>query len=310
MPAAIKLQPKTNCYRLMLLFMAALFGMQLHAASVMTTNGRVQGKILSENADAVRVETDFGSTQIIKRLDILIIYDDTGNVLWQNPDIVASNTAGGATPAATDAPLAKVYSVEIHSGMGLSSPSSIFSSFYASSGPDYHYEFAGEAAGLWHFTDSDSLVLGAGFAQRNFTAAGINLNGQRGSATWSMQFVDTRIGYRLQGNLGFAELGFLYAIPLGNVPVQHQSGAGATSINATGIAQQAYGAIYLSAGFNWRLNDRMALLTFGRMDQGLGSVVRGEVATQVDFAGKAESTATLALVPWSVGVYLGASYRL
>ncbi len=310
MPAAIKLQPGTNSYRLLLLFMAALSSVQIHAASVMTTNGRLQGKILNQNADAVTVETDSGSTQVIKKLDILIIYDDAGNALWQNPDIVASDTAGGATPAATDTPLAKVYSVEVHGGMGLSSPSSIFSSFYASSGPDYHYEFAGEAAGLWHFTDNDSLVLGAGFAQRNFTAAGINLNGQRGSATWSMQFVDTRIGYRLQGNLGFAELGFLYAIPLRNVPVQHQSGAGTTSINATGITQQSYGAIYLSAGFNWRLNDRMALLTFARMDQGLGSVVRGEVATQVDFAGKAESTATLALVPWSVGVYLGASYRL
>lgn len=296
--------------RFMPLLTAALIVLPVHAASVMTTNGRVQGKILSENADVVTLETDPGLTQVIKRLDILIIYDDAGNVLWQNADIVTNDAPPSQGAEPTETPLAKTFSIELHGGMGLSSPSSIFSSFYASSGPDYHYEMAGEAAGLWHFTGSDALVVGMGFAQRNFTAAGINLNGQRGSSTWSMQFADTRIGYRLQGNLGFAELGLLYAIPLGTVAIQHQSGAGTASITDAGLAQQSYGAIYLAAGFNWRLNDRMALLTFARMDQGLGSVVRGQVATQVDFAGKAESTATLALVPWSVGVYLGASYRL
>lgn len=288
----------------------ALFSGVSYAASVMTTAGPVQGKILSENAETVTVAAETGSTQVIKRLDILIIYDDAGNVLWQNPDIVSSDTTPETRPAAAELPLSREFSAELRGGMGVSSPSSIFSSFYASSGPDYHYEIVGEAAGLWHFTKSDALVLGIGFAQRNFTAAGINLNGQRGSATWAMQFVDTRIGYRLQGNLGFAELGLLYAMPLGTVAVQHQSGAGTAMVTAPQIAQQSYAAVYLAAGIQWILTDRIALLTFARMDQGIGAAVRGEVATQVDFAGKAESTATLALVPWSLGLYFGINYRL
>jgi hypothetical protein len=288
----------------------ALLSSVSYAASVMTTNGRVQGKILSQNAEAVTVGAESGSTQVIKRLDILIIYDDAGNVLWQNPDIVPVDTAQEVGPTTAETPLRREFSAELRGGMGVSSPSSIFSSFYSSSGPDYHYEIVGEAAGLWHFTASDSLVFGMGFAPRNFTAAGINLNGQRGSATWSMQYVDTRLGYRLQGNLGFAELGLLYAMPLGTVAVQHQSGAGTSMVTAPQIAQQSYGAIYLAAGMHWNLNDRIALLTFARMDQGIGAAVRGEVATQVDFAGKAESTATLSLVPWSVGIYFGLNYRL
>jgi hypothetical protein len=291
------------------LLIAQLSG-EIDAASVMTTNGRVQGKILTENAETVTVGAESGSTQVIKRFDILIIYDDAGNVLWQNPDIASSEAVKEAAPAASELPLRKIFSAELHAGGGLSSPSSLFSSFYASSGPDYHYEIVTEAAALWHFTESDALVFGLGYGYRNLTAAGINLNAQRGTATWPLNLFDTRIGYRMQGSFGFAELGFLYALPLGTVSVQHQSAAGTAKIAAPQLAQQSYGAVYLAAGFSLPLNDKMALLTFARMDQGLGAAVRGEVATQVDFAGKAESTTTLALVPWSVGVYLGVNYRI
>jgi len=280
------------------------------AASVMTKNGPVHGKILVENAETVTVGAESGSTQIIKRLDILIIYDDAGNVLWQNPEIVSSDAAKDFVPAPAEVPLRKTFSAELRAGGGLSSPSSLFSSFYATSGPDYHYEIVAEAAGVWHFTASDALVVGLGYGHRNLTAAGINLNAQRGTATWPLHFLDTRIGYRLQGSFGFAEIGFLYALPLGTASVQHQSAAGTANITAPQLAQQSYGAVYLAAGFSLPLNDKMALLTFVRIDQGLGAAVRGEVATQVDFAGKAESTTTLALVPWSVGLYFGVNYRL
>jgi len=299
-----------KCGSLNLLLFGLLCNAGAFAASVMTTNGRVQGKILSENAESVTVGDDLGSTQIIKRLEILIIYDDAGNVLWQNPDIVANDAAKETAPAAAEIQVRKIFSAEVHAGMGLSSPSSLFSSFYASSGPDYHYEIVAEAVGLWHFTDSDALVVGLGYGQRNLRAAGINLNAQRGTATWPLNFFDTRIGYRMQGSFGFVELGLLFALPLGTASVHHQSAAGTTTLVAPQLAQQSYGAVYLAAGFLLPINDRIAILTFARMDQGLGAAVRGEVATQVDFAGKAESTTTLALVPWSVGLYFGVNYRI
>ena len=72
------------------LLIAQLSG-EIDAASVMTTNGRVQGKILTENAETVTVGAESGSTQVIKRFDILIIYDDAGDVEY----IVRSISSNG-----------------------------------------------------------------------------------------------------------------------------------------------------------------------------------------------------------------------
>ncbi len=282
----------------------------MHAASVMTKNGPVHGKILAENTDTVTVGAESGSTQTIKRLDILIIYDDAGQALWQNPDIVASDAPKETTTAVAEIGVKRTFSAELHSGFGISSPSSVFSSFHVGSGPDYHFQYEVEAAGVYSFTQSDALVATLGYAKRNLTAAGITLDGIRGNTTWPMQFLDARLGYRLSSGLGFAEFGFLYATHLGNAQAEHVTTVSTYTPATPLIAQKSYGAFYLAAGISLPIDEKLSFLSFVRLDHGLGSAVRGDVPTQLSETGQTVSSATLSLVPWSVALHLGVGYRL
>jgi hypothetical protein len=277
----------------------------------MTQDGPVLGKILNQNAESVTVQPPLDTAKRLSREKILMIYSDEGDVLWKNPQIVESDSGkpDAVSASVKTTPLSR-WNIELHSGFGISSPSSIFSSFHVSSGPDYHYQYEIEASGVWSFTDSDAVVATLGYARRNLTAAGITLDGIRGDSTWPLQFFDTRLGYRMTGGIGFAEVGFLYASHLGAAQVEHVTTLATYTPATPQLSQKSYGAIYLTAGLSLPVNEKISLLAFARLDQGLGAAVRGEVSTQLTASGQTVSTATLSLVPWSVAFHLGVSYRL
>lgn len=281
------------------------------AETIMTQEGPVRGKILNQNAESVTLQPPLDTVRRISREKILVIYSDEGDALWKNPQIVESDTGKtDAVSAGVKTPPISRWNIELHSGFGISSPSSIFSSFHVSSGPDYHYQYEIEASGVWSFTDSDAVVATLGYAQRNLTAAGITLDGIRGDSTWPLQFFDTRLGYRMTGGFAFAEFGFLYATHLGNAQVEHVTTLATYTPATPQLTQKSYGAIYLTAGISLPVHDKISLLAFTRLDHGLGSAVRGEVPTQLSASGQTVSSATLSLVPWSVAFHLGVSYRL
>jgi hypothetical protein len=291
-----------------------VFG-SVRAATIIGTEGRYEGKILSQTDEAVSLVVKSGSEIKISREKILAIYDERGQLLWQHPSIIEPKEIPNEDRTAEKLPtlpaLARQYTglhFTLAGAFGIVGPNGSFSSFPVGSGPAYDRVIEINAGAAWYLDEVQALVVGAGYASRNLSIRGITTATTAGDGYWPMETLDLRAGYRRQSDIFFIEFGILGAVDIArpNLLITTASGSVASSAYAT----HSFMALYAALGLNFKISEQLFCLTVLRVDHGISAAASGAVPTSTGINGSVISTAEMSLLPLAASVQIGVGWRL
>lgn len=293
------------------LFLA--FCASIHAETVFTADGKVEGKLLRNDEKTVVVRPLKGAEVSLVKENVLAIYDDEGTLIWSNPAIEQNDPTPEAKAARLELPRAagrlnnRGLHLGVAGGAGMLWPNATFSTFPLGTSPDYRVMTEVNATAAWYIDDSQALVGGLGYAARRLPVHGINA-GVIADGYWPMEYLDVRSGYRMHSDIFFIEAGLLTAMKLANAPLTVET-TGRTITNYD-YTPRTYLALYFSLGMNLPITQQLYVTAQVRIDHAVTPALTGNAPTATGVSGEVISTASMSLVPLSGTLQLGLSWRL
>lgn len=296
------------------ILLLALLASPAHAALVVTEEGQVRGQIVRLEENEVTVRLESGSTKSLNKEKILTIHDDEGRLIWSHPSIVVNDTSpekAGEPAKLNLTPQRRAdWEMEATFGLGLMSSTAWFSTYPLGVKHDYRMLTEFNLTGLYSLDGSSFVTASLGYSQRDMTANGVTMDGLYGVAIWPMQFIDTRLGYRIREEWLFVEAGLLQTFQVGSSAVTIDGGSRATTFTDARASTGGYLGFYVALGVIAQVYRDLEGLFMLRYDHGLSSAVDAKIATQTAPDGTVVSSAPLHLVPWSVSAHIGLRYPL
>ena len=286
----------------------------IHAETVFTADGKVEGKLLRNDEKTVVVQPLKGPEVSLVKENVLAIYDGEGSLIWSNPAIQQNDPTPEAKAARMELPRAtgrlnyRGLHLGLSGGAGMLWPNATFSSFPLGASPDYRVMTEINATAAWYTDDSQAIVAGLGYGQRRIPVHGIYAGGVIADGYWPLDFLDVRAGYRIHSDIFFLEGGLLTAIKLANGPLTVETAS--RTITSYDYTPRTYLALYFALGMNLPITQDLFAMGFVRIDHAVSPAVVGNAPTATGVSGDVISTASMSLVPLSGNLQVGLSWRL
>ncbi len=277
-----------------------------------TQNGRIDGALVRQSEKEIAIQPKGAAEIVLNRSEILTLHDDEGNLIWSHPSIVKNDPTPEAAmkielPAQESGSAYHGLHVGLAGSFGALWPSGLVSNFPLGTTLDYSYGFEIAGTSAWYYGGNHALVFGLGYARRNIPISGIIEKGITGNGTWAMDYLDVRLGHRSHSGIFFIEPGLLTAVNLTKAPLTVNTATGTLTNNSYGTP--TYVALYLSVGANFPITRQIFGLCSVRVEHAISAAVTGNAPTATDVSGNVLSTAPINLVPFSISVQLGATWR-